>query len=227
MNNSLLESTRNTRELGGYMVPSGTTKKNAFWRSDKPVALTQKDIETLRKAGVTTVVDLRNDREVTNQLHSLAHVEGFTYMHCPMYGNGAVPSKPEDVAQSYFDMVNASPKHIAAIFKAMANAESGVLFNCAEGKDRTGATAALLLLLADVNSEDIVENYYATKHHLKDLFDEWHKGYKYPMDVVVPQRQFMADFLKMFHETYPNVREYFLQIGLTDAEIDRLKSKLI
>ncbi len=148
-------------------------------------------------------------------------------MHCPMYGNGAVPEKPEDVAESYFDMVNASPRHIAAIFRAMANAKQGVLFNCAEGKDRTGATAALLLLLAGAKKEDIVENYYATKHHLKDLFDEWHKGYKYPMDVVVPQKTFMADFLKMFHEAYPTARDYFLHIGLTEEEIEKLKSKLI
>jgi len=229
MQKSLLESTRNTRELGGHPTQSGTkTAYLRFWRSDKPTALTEKDLQTLLENGITTMVDLRNNTEIKNYPHSLQNAEGFTYCHCPMYGNNEIPREGHLVPQSYFSMVTGGPKSLCAIMRALASAEGGVMFNCAEGKDRTGAITALLLLLAGVPANVIVEDYHLSKANLQDLIEAWaaDPDFKYAIEVMIPEREYMAGFLEIFCKNYPNVETFLLEIGLSDGEIATLKAKL-
>ena len=230
MQKSLLESTRNTRELGGHTTQSGTkTAYLRFWRSDKPTALTEKDLQTLLENGITAMVDLRNNTEIKNYPHSLQNAEGFTYCHCPMYGNSEVPREGHLVPQSYFSMVTGGPKSLCDIMRALASAEGGVMYNCAEGKDRTGVITALLLLLAGVPANVIVEDYHLSKANLQDLIDAWaaDPDFKYAVEVMIPEREYMSGFIKIFYESYPNVETFLLEIGLQEAEINALKIKLL
>ena len=59
------------------------------------------------------------------------------------------------------------------LFETIAASDGGVLFHCAAGKDRTGVAAAILLGLAGVDDETIVEDYAVTEQLLAPLMDEW------------------------------------------------------
>ena len=51
---------------------------------------------------------------------------------------------------------------IGEIFKIMLASKGTVLFHCTAGKDRTGVLAMLLLKLADVDEETIINDYAAS-----------------------------------------------------------------
>jgi protein-tyrosine phosphatase len=52
--------------------------------------------------------------------------------------------------------------NVRGVLSAIADAEGGVIFNCHAGKDRTGITAAICLLLAGVEDRDIIDDYAKT-----------------------------------------------------------------
>ena len=48
---------------------------------------------------------------------------------------------------------------IYKIFKIISNSESGVIYYCNAGKDRTGLITALILKLLDVSNDQIIQDY--------------------------------------------------------------------
>ncbi len=65
---SLLETTENTRELGGINTIDGrVTKPNVFWRSDVQYYPSQRDKEILISKDITTILDIRTLKEVENK----------------------------------------------------------------------------------------------------------------------------------------------------------------
>ena len=75
---SLLQSTLNTRAL-----PTGSLR---YIRSDYPGRLTDDEVEWLRANGITTIVDLREEKEYKAKSSRLETEEGFTYHHLPVTG---------------------------------------------------------------------------------------------------------------------------------------------
>ena len=59
---SLLSSTTNTRDLGGFPISAGRwTQRNRIWRSDAPVVFCETDEQRLKRLNITTIIDLRTD----------------------------------------------------------------------------------------------------------------------------------------------------------------------
>ena len=75
---SLLQSTLNTRAL-----PTGSLR---YIRSDYPGRLTDDEVEWLRANGITTIVDLREEKEYKAKSSRLETEEGFTYHRLPVTG---------------------------------------------------------------------------------------------------------------------------------------------
>ena len=60
---SILSCTDNTRYLGGYKG-----KNNVFIRSDALISLSEEDVVFLLDNGISTIVDLRSDDEVGEEI---------------------------------------------------------------------------------------------------------------------------------------------------------------
>ncbi|WP_242838266.1 tyrosine-protein phosphatase [Butyrivibrio proteoclasticus] len=224
---SLLETTLNTRDLGGYRI-DGTenyTKYGRLIRSDVASYPSEKDIEFLKNTGITTIIDTRSVDEKEKKPHGLAKVEGFEYYDIPIPEGSGVPDSVEAVPDSYIQIAHS--ENISKVFKTIANAEGGVMFNCSAGKDRTGVNSALILWLCGVRKSDIVYDYMRTKKNNKERFELIHQNFpELDMNIVIPNENNMISFMKMIEESYDTVENYFSAIGISRDEQKKITAKL-
>jgi protein tyrosine/serine phosphatase len=162
------DSCQNVRDLGGLKTSDGhTTRWGAVIRSDTPARLTATGWSALHAYGVRTIVTLRTDGMVEDQLN-------FTSPHPDIV---TVQAAIEDVTDQdfvqqwvntsfwgtplyYKDALRRWPERHAAVVSAIARAQpGGVLFHCIRGHDRTGIIALLLLALVGVAPEEIIADY--------------------------------------------------------------------
>ena len=152
---SLLKSTLNTRAL-----PVGNLR---YIRSDYPGKLTEQEVHWLLQNDITTIVDLREEKEYKARPCSLEKREGFTYYHLPVTGGGDTPESPDAVAGTYLRMLD---EQMNKIIRTIMNAESNVMYFCGAGKDRTGVVSAIILKRLGYSDQIIIDDYMETKDNL-------------------------------------------------------------
>lgn len=224
---SLLKTTQNTRDLGGYRTKSGAlTREGVLIRSDVQNYPSEEDYNYLRTHGITTIIDLRGAKDVAKKPSGFAEREDFTYYNFPIDEGSGVPESVSEVPRSY--MAIASAKAISEVFRCIADAKTGVMFNCTAGKDRTGVVAAILLLHAGVCDKEIIDNYVLTREYGKERLELVHKNFpEIDMNIVTPCEMFMKEFLNRFRKKYGDTDRYFREIGLCDEDIQKIKYKLV
>lgn len=224
---SLLETTLNTRELGGYRV-RGTTRytcMDAVLRSDIQKYPSEKDMDFLRKHHITTIIDMRGNDDVDKSPSGFAEAPGFHYHHIPIDEGSGIPENAEAVPHSYMDIAMAA--NMPKVFRAIAEADEGVMINCTAGKDRTGVVSAILLMLCNVSDEDIIYDYMLTKECSSKRLEQIHRNFpEVDMNIVVPNENNMSKFLEMFRERFPDIRLYFAKIGVSEEARETLRRKL-
>ncbi|MBQ4617030.1 MAG: tyrosine-protein phosphatase [Clostridia bacterium] len=223
---SLLETTQNTRDLGGYRKTDGTlTQPLSLVRSDVQKYPSERDVAFLRDNGITTIVDMRREKDMAKTPSKFAEADGFIYIACPIEEDGSSPTCLSEIPPCYMRIAQA--ENMAAVFRSIANADSGVLFHCTAGKDRTGVLSAILLMLVGVESGTIIEDYVLTAEYGRARFEAIRQ--KFPdadMNLVIPCRANMEGFLRLFTEAYGDAESYLHRLGLTETEIARIKEKL-
>ncbi len=164
-----VEGLHNVRDLGGRpRRRGGTTPRGVFVRSEQPDRVTDAGWATLRAHGVGTVMDLRQPDERSRHRAAVPddvadlHVDHDGLEHADFWAgywdNGLVGTP-----LYYLPHLRALPERTVAVLSAIATAPEGaVLFHCAGGRDRTGLIAAILLTLAGVEEDAIVEDYLET-----------------------------------------------------------------
>ena len=145
---SLLETTLNTRDLGGHKTKDNKmTLFNRIYRSDygkNPP--NQKDINFLLSKRITTIIDMRYIK-TTNSNNHFEKLDNFNYVNYPIVEGSQIPKSIEDVPKSYLEI--ACSKNIKNILEKIADAENGVMFYCSAGKDRTGIVTAIIFILCE------------------------------------------------------------------------------
>lgn len=226
MNKSLLKTTQNTRELGGYRTKDGgITKYNSLLRSDVQFELCAEDIAFLKEKGITTIIDMRGEKDAIRKQSGFEGLKGFEYSNCQI-DEGDVPDSVDAVPESYMRIACAA--NMAEVFKKIANAKQGVMFNCMVGKDRTGVVSAILLCHAGVSDTDIIENYILTKEYARErIYSMRNRFPRLDMNIVIPRNEFMEEFLRLFRERYKSTDHYFRELGLNETEIKKIYKKLV
>ncbi len=218
----------NFRDLGGYNVENTKmTKYGSFFRSDAPASISDEDLTLIRKLNITDVIDFRSDYEIEQVPNGFETVDGITVHHIsffdPLKDTKAFGEGP--ISESY--MMVAEHSVMTKAMEIMISAEGAVLFHCSAGKDRTGTTAALLLMLAGVCDKDIIADYVISEVYLKEILDVFATNSTYPSQLIYPTYDNIYEFLKLFHEKHPCIVEFIKNKGFSDSEILTLKSKLI
>lgn len=224
---SLLETTMNTRDLGGYLCSDGrVTKKEVILRSDKQNYPSCKDVDYLLNHKITTIIDMRSEEDISESPSGFSNLDGFEYHNIPIIEGSNIPDSVEEVPYSYMKI--AESPNIGKVFKAISEAPLGVMINCSAGKDRTGVVSAVLLLLCGVKTEDIISDYMKTKENIKKRFELLHERMpEIDMNIVIPRESFMYDFLCLFKEKWNDPKNYLRKIGLKENEINMIVGKLL
>lgn len=156
----------NVRDLGGLPAAGGrTTRWGAIVRADTLEELTADGWATLVGHGVRTVIDLRNDDEVGEDV--APQPDDVTTIRIPL--DVSEDREFWDVWQTgpqfgtplyYRPHLDRFPERSAAVVAAIARAQpGGVAFHCAGGRDRSGQVAMLLLALCGVPADVIAADY--------------------------------------------------------------------
>lgn len=228
MPKSILESTMNTRELGMYRI-QGTknyTLSNQIYRSDRCESLSASDKKLLLDRDITTIIDLRSEQEAETKPSAFSSDSDFIVFHYPIVEGMLPPNSLEAVPVSYMEIAHADC--VKEVFKTIADANGGVLFHCTAGKDRTGVVSAILLALVGVSDEDIVYDYAISREFNKQRLEAYLKEHpEIDKDIVLANEKSMYGFLRMLREKHNSVDQYLRDIGISEYEIQELKSKLI
>lgn len=223
----LLETTLNTRDLGGYRI-DGTenyTKYGRLFRSDVANYPSENDIEFLKNTGITTIIDTRSAEEKERKPHGLVGVEGFDYYDLPITEGSGIPESVEAVPDSYYKIAHS--ENTAEVFKTIASAKYGVMFNCTAGKDRTGVISAMILWLCGIRKSDIVFDYMRTKDNSKTRFEMIHENFPdLDMNIVIPNENNMIRLFEMLEENYGTAQAYFEAIGVNSDLQEKIVQKL-
>jgi protein-tyrosine phosphatase len=240
---------RNTRDLGGLPARRGITRGGVLIRSDNVASLTPAGRQAMIDYGIKTVIDLRAESERIgspgppfSQFQSVSPVAPAqteagnidpVFLHRPLVDDETVPflNEAATMPDRYKLMLDRCQAALGAIFNAMARAEGPVLFHCFAGKDRTGLVAAMMLSLADVESEAIGADYAETDTQLATRYAEWlakasPERLEEMRDELRCPPEWMLGTLEYADQTWGGVESYLEAAGVAPADIDRLSAKL-
>jgi protein-tyrosine phosphatase len=220
-----IEHLRNYRDLGGLPLRSGgATRPFVFLRSEVPVAMRESDRLYLLLHGVTTIVDLRRERELQRRPNVLSIDDRFDYRHVSLIQSDFVIHQNMNYsADEYMRILREERTGILQALRACAEVAGGVLFHCAVGKDRTGVLAALLLMIAGAEDEVIVRDYGRSYDNLIGLCGAGAEtAFK-----IIPYPVVMRRMLLLFHEAYGSIDGYLDEIGFSAEEREKIRRKFV
>lgn len=177
----------NLRDLGGLPVEGGgITRHGVLFRSDAPYS------GDAGPDGVTgwppsTVVDLRaraesarspwawpaSTRVVQHELFSAARLD-------------LLPRERAIVESIYRSVVSGVPDRLVAVV-GLLDPVGSTLVHCAAGRDRTGIVTALLLLLAGVEQDAVIDDYLCTAPAMPAVIARMRRNGALAEDFEVPQ----------------------------------------
>lgn len=216
----------NVRDLGGI---GGVVRPLALIRSDSLHYLGPDGPRTVRAAGVTRVVDLRNPGECEAGPNPFADQP--EWLNQPVHG----PDDPvgPTMAATYVVMLDNNPTGFAKAVAAIAEAPpGGVVVHCHGGKDRTGLVVALVLRLLGVDDDEVLDDYALTQERLAGRLAEQLEGVTDPairaemLDMLDTRRETLAHALAHLDERYGGAEAYLAKGGLTPTQVAALKARL-
>lgn len=147
-------------------------------RADTPARLSPVELAVTTSFGLTAVLDLRSEHELLAHPHPLAATAGYQSLPLidPVAEARVDVHRLAGLGAVYSSSLQRNAKNIAAVFRALASTSTGpVVVSCRAGRDRTGMVVALLLDLAGVPRDLVVEDHVAapvtTDHRVPDGAD--------------------------------------------------------
>ena len=240
-----VEGAHNVRDLGGYETADGRqTRWRTLFRAADIHALSPSAQSTLIDAGVRTVIDLRGSRELTEASSVFKDLTGVQYRPHNMTGDalidrwGAVPVPADSsirLSTMYSTVLDERGETVKEIIEAVS--QPGTLpavFHCTAGKDRTGVLAALLLGIAGVPREGIVEDYVLSARFLYGSATVPPDGSG--ADQYPPFEEYQAMWcppaamgltLDHLESKYGGIETYAKSVGVDDATLSNIRDALV
>jgi protein-tyrosine phosphatase len=224
----VLEGAHNVRDIGGYKTENGKiTRWKKFIRADGLESLTKSDITKLLDYGLSIDIDLRSDMEYETWADVLQYCNEVDYYQVQLLRDLKITFG--SLGGIYVDASDSCKKGFYKVFSLMAdNPEKTILFHCAAGKDRTGMTAALLLMLAGVSKENIIMDYTVTRENLYSVLDRFsYENDENLKNYLGSEKEYIEKFINHIEKKYGGAEAYMRKIGLKESEIKSLKESFL
>ncbi len=234
-----VEGCHNFRDLGGYPTDGGGRLRwRLLFRADGLHALTPDGVATLRDdIGLGDIIDLRSTAELDLDGRGLLGESAIRFHHLPLFDmdrGGRTPPIGASLADLYFGMLDFAREPLARVVTTLARTDAPAVFHCAAGKDRTGVVSALLLSLLGVRDEIIVADYAATRDALEAIVERLMSSSGYqgvfeelPPDTLHADPETMERLLVRVREAFGSMSDYAREIGIDDADVERLRARLV
>lgn len=225
----------NARDIGGYPTKEGyCTKKHRFIRTAMLDKVTANDVQALKDYGITIDIDLRDQTELAKEKDLLMDDSYFTYINidlCEKLNLFNITSDDNitDISDLYIWIIDEAKEKVYELFRIFIDhLDTGIIFHCSVGKDRTGTTAALLLDLVGVSRDDIITDFSESyENNIPKYLDEESGWSSFMRRMMASDRESMERFLDYLYDNYQDSYHYLLSIGFTKEELMALKNSFI
>jgi hypothetical protein len=169
----------------------------------------------------------------------LEHESGVRYVNVPFLPDveeqDAVPAPiGTDLSGFYLHMLEDRTEQVAgALVTLAADDHLPAVFHCAAGKDRTGLLAALVLRIAGVTEDAVVEDYVATSANMDRVVARFRRlSYARTVDEEPPEvfqavGSTMRRFLLALEERHGGARQWAKAAGIDGDALDGLAEALV
>jgi protein-tyrosine phosphatase len=243
--NSNIEGSPNFRSLSGIANKEGKKiKAQSLYRSGNFSKLSESDVKTFNSLNINTIVDFRNDEEITKDPDFIPQDQKIKTIRATIgtMDNKAMGQfmqvlsspvfKPADVDSL---MINANKNFVKSIhdyqpfFEAISQENTTVLFHCSAGKDRTGLASSLLLHILDVSKEEIFQDYLRSNEAASKLKIN---PYGIPADRMAMLMGVKSSYLEAAWNTiiekYGSIDEMLLkEFGINNDTKQKIKNKYL
>ena len=186
----IFEATKNTRPI--------LEDSLKYIRSDVPLTVSEREKQWLISNYITTAVDLRTEAEIATKPCPLSEDGRFSYMKVTLTGGDRIPASVDDVTPSYIAMAD---ERFDGLIDFLLKLDTGALYFCSAGKDRTGVVSAALLYRLGASVEYIVGDYMASRENLSEgLIRYAEKNPSVDIEVITPREEYIRDFLLRYAE---------------------------
>lgn len=230
----------NLRDLGGYPTAHGYTPWRRILRAASLHDLSPAEMEDLEALSLRHVIDLRYEDEIANRPNPFVdHAGGVRYSWVSLLAglspeNPEVSSAPDPLLALYVKALESNAPGFVKVAKLIADTEDGiVLFHCTAGKDRTGMIAAMLLELAGVSRDWILDDYARTAEHIgpfveatRALIAERGGDFESYAPYLRSDPRTMAAFLDHLGRAHGGTEGYLTGNGLSHRDLQTLKLRL-
>ncbi len=235
----------NVRDLGGLPIArGGETKYGSVVRADGLNRLSEAGWSDALNYGVTRVVDLRFTEERAGDPGVPAAIE---LIHVSLFGERD-PVRDSEWEQStrsasdltdtfaalYIATINDYAAQVVRAVTAVAETNGGcVAVHCFAGKDRTGVVTALLLSVAGVERDVIVDDFSASDTGVLRLCADWIASAEndfersYRTRLLTAPAAAMATLLDHVETAWGGVDSYLLTHGVERAAVEQLRARLV
>lgn len=262
-----LTSVGNARELGGFAAGGKTVKHGVLLRTASLAALSPEDKSILETTyRVATVVDLR--MSVERELSPDPVISGAENVFLPVLEMADYPGYDPELAKRFFapdadrlammktavelgmlsdrlyvDFLFSERGKTAyrGLFRALLELPEGraILWHCADGKDRTGVAAMLILTALGAANQTILEDYLLTNAYNAEKLAVVRAGLeRAPMTPELREmilfssgavhERFMTNALDAMTERCGSPEGYLArELGVGAAECDALRQKYL
>jgi len=188
-------------------------KQGVIYRSSA-LCLYKKDLRLnaiLERYNITSIIDLRADRELKECNYKNEQKANFNIVHAPFdpwtqsveFQNTYNTGTNAEIAYQFFSLECKSS--IKRVIETVLNSKGAVDIHCHAGKDRTGIVIALFHLLSGANEDEIFLDYLASEMDTK--------------------KSYLQIFLDIVSNT-GGVEKYLQSCKLTEIQIDKLMQKI-
>lgn len=244
----------NIRDIGGYKTKDGKRVKwGKLYRADSLSKMTENGKKDFEKLKIGYIFDLRDDNETAKAPDPV--FKNVTYLHTEIPTSGVAPQKPrttEEIRNFYsnpetlnywkdgYEYMTGSSKARDSLKTILLTAlenkkESGMIWHCSGGKDRTGFISVIFLSLLGVDKETIIKDYLLTNEYRKNFDTKELEDMKkiFENDPVMTEGflaiqqakpEYVAVFIDKIERLYGTTENYLIkEAGMTQEQLNEIK----